>query len=128
MKIRRRVNVNISGMTIACGQQKHIFASMSSKEITQNLVRVKSSNVWSYGINLRKTQDKTGDVYVQFKNNSGGPGDIYVYYDVPVIIYRRWLGAPSKGHFFWQYIRNKFQYAKLTGDKKTKFKNGVNYS
>lgn len=91
------------------------------------MVRVKSSNIWSYNINIRKDGDSTGDVYVQFKGRDGGPDDIYVYYDVPIKIYRRWHGAPSKGHYFWRYIRDNFQYSKLTGDRKTKLKNGVRF-
>ncbi len=103
-----------------------INAGVSSRDITRDMVRVKSSNVWSYKINIKKYGDKFGDVYVQFKGNQGGPGDIYVYYDVPVKIYRRWVSAPSKGHYFWQYIRNNFQYSKLTGDKRGKLKNAIN--
>ena len=103
-----------------------ITASVTAKEITRNLARVKSSNVWARTINVKNYSDKVGDVYVQFKGDRGGPGDIYVYFDVPVIIYRRWLSAPSVGHYFWQYIRGKYTFAKLTGDKRTKQKGGVN--
>lgn len=102
-------------------RDKAILAAVSSRDITKDMVRVRSSNVWSYAINVHKDK-KYGDVYVQFKAYRGGPGDIYVYYDVPVTLYRRWVGAPSKGHFFWQYIRDSFQCAKLTGDKKLKRK------
>lgn len=115
-------------MFCATSERESIMASISSKEITKNMVRVKSSNVWAYNINIRKAKDKTGDVYVQFKGKNGGPDDIYVYYDVPVIVYRRWHTANSKGHYFWQYIRNNYKYAKLTGDKRTKLRNGVNYT
>ena len=107
-------------------RQYVIEAAISTKDITNNLVRVKSSNVWSYGINIRNNGDRTGDVYAQFKDKNGGPGNIYVYYDVPIEVYRRWVTAPSKGHYFWLYIRNNYQYAKLTGDKRTKLRNGVN--
>lgn len=103
-----------------------IKAGMSSRDLTKDMIRVKSSNVWAYNINVRKNGDSTGDLYVQFKGDNGGPGDIYVYYDVPVKVYSRWGSAPSKGHYFWQHIRGKYKYAKLTGDKKTKMKGGVN--
>lgn len=104
-----------------------IMAAISSKDITRNMVRVKSSNIWSYTINGRDGQDsKLGDVYVQFKGKHGGPGDVYVYYDVPVKIYKQMLSAPSKGHSFWQNLRGKYSYAKLTGDKRTKRRGGVN--
>ena len=102
-----------------------IMAAISSKDITRNMVRVKSSNIWSYTINGRNGQDsKLGDVYVQFKGKHGGPGDVYVFYDVPVKVYKQMLSAPSKGHSFYQNLRGKYSYAKLTGDKRTKRKQG----
>lgn len=107
--------------------RQSIMAAISSKDITRNMVRVKSSNIWSYTINGRNGQDsKLGDVYVQFKGKHGGPGDVYVFYDVPVTIYRKLLSSNSKGHAFWQNLRGKYSYAKLTGDKRTKRRGGVN--
>lgn len=78
-----------------------IEASISTRDLTKNLVRVKSSNIWAYAINIKDRKDKTGDVVVQFKGRNGGPDDIYIYYDVPVMVYRRWISASSKGHYFW---------------------------
>lgn len=103
-----------------------IEASISTRDLTKNLVRVKSSNIWAYAINIKDRKDKTGDVLVQFKGKNGGPDDIYIYYDVPIMVYRRWLTATSKGHYMWQYIRGKYAYAKLTGDKRTKQHGGIN--
>ena len=103
-----------------------IKCAKSNRDLTKNMVRVKSSNVWSYNINIRNHGDKVGDVVVQFKDSHGGPGDIYIYYDVPITLYRKWITAPSKGHFFWVYIRNNFKYSKLTGDKRGKLRNAVN--
>lgn len=103
-----------------------IIASINSREISRNMVRVKSSNIWSYTINVRNN-DTVGDVYVQFKGDKGGPGDVYVYYDVPVSVYRRWHSASSKGHYFWLHIRGKYKFSKLTGDKKTKQRGGVDF-
>lgn len=116
--------VNI--MFCAQSDRSAIMAAISTREIAKNMVRVKSSNVWSYNINIRDYGDDTGDVYVQFKGDKGGPGDVYVYYDVPVNLYRRWHSAPSKGHYFWRYIRNNFKYSKLTGDKRGKLANAIN--
>ena len=104
-----------------------ITAAMSSRDITKDMVRVKSSNMWSYKINIKNNGDDLGDVYVQFKDKNGGPGDIYVYYDVPVKIYQRWVGTTSKGHFFWRYVRDRFYYSKLTGDKRGKLRNAINH-
>lgn len=101
-----------------------ITAAISSRNITKDMVRVKSSNLWAFNINTK--DGKVGDLYVQFKGRNGGPGEVYVYYNVPMKIYQKFISAPSKGHAFWQYIRGKYTFAKLTGDKRTKLKGGVN--
>lgn len=127
MKISRSPVIQIVSMVFCQSSERDsILASISTKDITKGMVRVKSSNIWAYNINVKQAKAKTGDVYVQFKGRNGGPDDVYVYYDVPIIIYRRWHSATSKGHYFWQYIRNNYTYAKLTGDKRTKLRNGVN--
>lgn len=102
-----------------------ILASTTSRDLMKGIVRVKSSNIWGYNINV-KDKNNFGDVIVQFKGENGGPGDVYLYYDVPVRVYRRWHSAPSKGHYFWRYIRNNYQYSKLTGNKRGKLRNAVN--
>lgn len=107
-------------------ENQAIMASISSRDITKKMIRVKSSNLWSYCMDVRHAKDKTGIVYVQFKGPKGGPGDVYCYYDVPTIVYQKLLSANSKGHAFWKYLRGKFLYSKLTGDKKTKMPGGVN--
>lgn len=103
-----------------------VNAAISTRDLAKNLVRVKSSNLWAYTINIRDRKSKVGDVLVQFKGPKGGPGDIYLYMDVPISLWRKWLSAPSKGHFLWKYIRNDFLYRKLTGDRKGKLHNAVN--
>lgn len=104
----------------------YIKSAKNTNKLAQDMVRVKSSNIWAYTIDVKDRKDKFGDVLVQFKGENGGPGDIYIYYDVPILTYRRWHSAPSKGHYFWVYIRNNFRYSKLTGDKKGKLHNAVN--
>ena len=106
--------------------QKVITAAINVRDLARNLVRVKSSNIWAYGMNLRDRKDKAGEVVVQFKGDKGGPGDVYIYYDVPLVVWRKWLSATSKGHYFWMYIRNTYMYSKLTGDKRGKLKNAIN--
>lgn len=104
-----------------------ILSSISSRDITKSMIRTKSSNVWSYTINVRDRKDAVGDVYVQFKGKYGGPGDVYVYYSIPIRIYRKFISAPSKGHAVWQYLRrNPNGYSKLTGDKRGKLPNAIN--
>lgn len=105
--------------------ERNIFAA-SIRDTTKNMVRVKSSNLWSYSIDIKDRKSKFGDVYVQFKGKNGGPGDVYCYYDVPVALWRKWLTYPSKGAFHWKYIRNNYRYRKLTGDKRTHLPNGIN--
>lgn len=111
---------------ISCKDRKAVMAAVNTKNLAKDMVRVRSSNVWSYGLNIKDRKDKTGDLLVQFKNKNGGAGDVYMYYDVPTMVYRRWQSAPSKGHYFWVYIRNHFKYSKLTGDKHGKLKNAIN--
>lgn len=112
---------------IMCGKEhRSAILCASSRDMLKNIVRVKSSNVWGYYLDIKNRKDKTGDLIVQFKNKTGGPGDVYMYFDVPVMLYRKWHSATSVGHFFWQYIRNDFKYRKLTGDKRGKLKNAVN--
>ena len=103
-----------------------VMAALSTKNITDTMVRVDSSNMWSYGFNVKKYGDKTGDMFIQFKGKNGGPGEVYQYFDVPISLWRRFVSAPSKGHFFYVNVRSKFKYRKLTGDKKGKFANAVN--
>lgn len=110
----------------AISDRQVVMAAINTRNLAQDLVRVRSSNLWSYGINVRNRKDKTGDVLVQFKNPQGGAGDIYIYYDVPVVLYRRWQSAPSKGHYFWVYIRDNYKYSKLTGNKRGVLKNAIN--
>ena len=108
-------------------QQNRHDTSRRNKTTTQDFVkklaRVKSSNVWSYA--FQPKDDKIGDMLMQFKRKDGGPGDIYIYYDVPNKTWQRLVASPSKGHAFWVLIRNVFTYAKLTGDKRTHLPNGI---
>lgn len=108
------------------GYRDAILASISSRDITKSMVRVKSSNIWSYTLNVKDNKNPTGDLYIQFKGPHGGPDDVYVYYDVPVKVYKRLISSSSKGHAFWQLIRNNFKYSKLSGDKKGKLRNAIN--
>lgn len=101
-------------------------ASKSTRDLVKDIVRVKSSNIWGYNINIKDRKDKTGNVVVQFKGKNGGPDDVYIYYDVPIIVYRRWHTASSKGHYFHQYIRNNYRYSKLTGNKRGVLPNAIN--
>lgn len=106
-----------------------IFArreNRSARDITKNLVRVRSSNVWAYGIEIKDAKKGVGDVYVQFKGKNGGQGDLYRYYNVEIRTWRKFLSAPSKGHFVWQYLRNNYLYSKLTGNKRGVLPNAVN--
>lgn len=110
----------------AISDRKSILAAINTRNLAQNLVRCKSSNVWAYGMNIRDKKDKTGDLLMQFKNKNGGPSDLYIYFDVPVTIYRRLQSAPSVGRFFWQYIRNVYSYSKLSGNKRGVLPNAIN--
>lgn len=126
-RIIRRFPV-IADIVLVKSQYRYdvITCAISSRDLTRNMVRVKSSNIWAYNINIKHQNDPTGDVIVQFKGKNGGPDDIYMYMDVPVKVYRQWHSAPSKGHYFHVNIRNNYKYRKLTGDRRGKLKNAVN--
>lgn len=126
MKILRYPEIHHTMMCATCVRREVITAAVRTRDIADRMVRVKSSNVWAVAANVRDNQSPTGDIYVQFKDDHGGPGDLYVYYDVPVKVYQKWMSAPSKGHYFWMNIRNRYQYSKLTGDKRGKLDNAVN--
>lgn len=103
-----------------------IMAAINTKNLAQNLVRVRSSNVWAIGFNVRNQGDNVGDLIMQFKEKNGGAGPVYIYYDVPIKLYRRMQSAPSVGHFMWVNIRNNFKYSKLTGNKRGVLPNAIN--
>lgn len=120
-------NISIFSSVFLDSTTHPVFASISAREVSKNMVRVKSSNIWSYCIDIKNNGDKFGTVYVQFKGKEGGPnGGLYRYYDFPVKLWRQWIGAPSKGHYFWKNVRNNFKYSKLDGDKRGKLPNAVN--
>lgn len=104
-----------------------VASAISTKNLSKNLVRTKSSNIWSYGMDVTDKNMRFGNVIVQFKGKNGGPtGGTYIYYDVPTKLWQRWLGAASKGAFFWRYIRNVFKYSKLDGNKRGVLPNAIN--
>lgn len=122
----KRYIKRIEIMFIFNSKQSEYIQCASSKDLLDTLVRVKSSNIYSYGMDVDNIEDNVGDVVVQFKGKNGQPDDIYMYFDVPIIVFRRWVSAPSKSRYFWRYIRNNYKYRKLTGDKRTKLPNGIN--
>lgn len=111
-------SIRINGVVISAASNK-----MSTKDMMSKMLRVKSSNMWSYA--FQPKDYNTGTMLIQFKGAKGGPEDVYVYYDVPNKLWQKFVAAPSKGAFFWRHIRNVFKYGKLTGDKRTKLPNGV---
>lgn len=104
-----------------------VFAAVNTKQLTADIVRCRSSNVWGYKFNVKSPKDKFGDLIMQFKGTQGGPGDLYIYYSVPIQVYRRMQSAPSVGHYFWVYVRNNYKYSKLTGNKHGVLPNAINH-
>lgn len=111
-------SITINGQPIVAANDK-----LSTKELMKKMLRVKSSNLWSYA--FQPKDFNKGTMLIQFKGPTGGPDDVYVYYDIPSKLWQKFVAAPSKGAFFWKHIRNIFKYGKLTGDKRTKLANGV---
>lgn len=126
-RILSKYDYNIgNSVNISTSSKLYVKAAINTRNLAKDIIRVKSSNVWGYAFNIKDRRDKMGTLIVQFKAKNGGPGHIYCYYDVPTMTYRRWQSANSKGHYFWEYIRNNFKYSKLTGDKRGVLPNAVN--
>ena len=65
---------------------------------------VSSSNVLSVGYDI-----STLTMEIEFKS-----GDIYQYYEVPEIIYKNLINAPSVGRYLDQNIKKKgYRYKKI---------------
>lgn len=96
--------------------QPIMAAAQGTGDISNHIIPVQSSNIFGYYFDIKEYGDAYGTLYVQFLKK-GIPGDIYAYYDVPIGIGRKMASTSSKGHYFWKYIRDKYQTAKLTGDK-----------
>lgn len=122
------IKISASRNIFAKGFNRHDNSKRNkttTQDFAQKLKQVNSSNIWAYA--FQPKDDTFGDMLVQFKGRRGGPGDIYIYYNVLNKLWRRFYLADSKGHFFWEHIRNntKIRYAKLTGDKTTKLPHGI---
>lgn len=115
MKILKSPIPEIFAMSIFF-DRSYVMSAINTRDLMKQLTRCRSSNIWAYGMNVRKAGDNKGDVVIQFKGTNGGPDSAYIYYDVPVRVYRQLISAPSKGHYFYTNIRNKYSYDKL-GDK-----------
>ena len=53
---------------------------------------------------------KIKELFIEFKKT----GKIYAYQNVPVIIFNEFKASESKGKYFNQYIKTKYQYADVT--------------
>ncbi|WP_182101836.1 KTSC domain-containing protein [Niallia taxi] len=62
---------------------------------------VASSNLISVGYD-----DTANTLYIQFHNGT------YKYYNVPYIVYRSLMDAPSKGEYHSAFIKNRYQYSR----------------
>ena len=63
--------------------------------------------VQSSNINALAYDEEENSLYVNF--HSGG---VYEYLNVPYYVYRDFLGASSKGKFFFWRIKDKFQWVR----------------
>lgn len=81
-----------------------------TKNTPQFISTFQSSNIDAVAYDPEKQQ-----LWVRFKGK-----DVYTYFDVPLMVYRGFWSAPSKGHYFWEKIRkNKhIKYQKLTASLK----------
>lgn len=68
-------------------------------------VQVKSSNLKSVGYD---TETKTLEVEFQ-------DGGLYQYLNVPAVVHRDLLNAPSHGKYFAYFIKNSYRFKKVAG-------------
>lgn len=80
-----------------------IKAGLKPKEID-----VESSNIHSV-----RYSSGAQELYIKFKRSGSTPTE-YVYYDVPFIVYKKMLSAPSHGKFFHKEIKNRYEYEKIS--------------
>lgn len=66
--------------------------------------KVESSNVAAVGYEL-----STETLRVEFKS-----GAIYDYSDVPELVHKQLVGAPSVGSFFNSTIKNSYQFERIS--------------
>ena len=89
-----------------------IISAWSKKEFEDKLVLAKtSSNIHSLAYDPKERQ-----LYVRFlgMDKSGKTRATYIYDDVPLTVYRKFFRVPSKGHYFWQAVRGKYTYRKIS--------------
>ncbi len=71
------------------------------------MIPVESSNVASFGYD-----DAKQILYVKFHGKDGNDR-LYSYYDVEPDVYTAFMESDSKGSFVWQFLRNRYNYARL---------------
>ncbi|MEA3187773.1 MAG: hypothetical protein QOD99_1603 [Chthoniobacter sp.] len=72
------------------------------------IYRIKLIRVESEAINRIGYHHKTKTLQIQFHS-----GDTYRYGKVPVALYNELLAAESKGRYFREHIRGRFDYWKI---------------
>ncbi len=78
----------------------HAYCILKGGE-KMEMIPVESSNLESVGY-------EDGMLYITFQSSG-----TYVYYSVPVTVYEGLMNAPSKGKYFYNCIRDKYQYRKI---------------
>jgi len=67
------------------------------------MIPVDSSNIASIGYD-----PDTQTLQVEFSN-----GHVYQYFDVPEVVFREFLAAPSKGVYLHAGIKGNYRYARI---------------
>lgn len=113
-QIARRWRTGQSGrQPLDTGDAAPLRAKPTDPTLTGRMVMVTSSNVHSIGFaidpNSGFPMGTKGSLFVRFLGGHGkergGPGPMYEYFDVPVMVFKSFLRAQSKGKFLWDEIR-----------------------
>ena len=88
-----------------------INSAISTRELAKNFRRVKSSNIYAIAYDA-----ESETMLIRF-HKGDVPSSTYIYYDVPLKIYRQFFTKPSAGKHFWKTMRNnpRIHYQKLKG-------------
>lgn len=71
--------------------------------MSEKWILVESSNINKIAFDLA-----TQELCINFK-----PNNTYVYKNIPFYIWEGLYGSPSKGQFFHNFIKNKFDFTKV---------------
>jgi hypothetical protein len=77
-----------------------------------------ASNLVYYPVESSNVQEiaydhEAMDLYVRFLPKANSNGSLYVYHGVEPDVFSSMMDSSSAGQFVWQYLRNRYEYARV---------------